>query len=95
MPSSAIFGISWWGNSARVPEGFPHRTFGDCQTWFGRTFGATVLALRTDGGPLVVSPGWDTPVPEGATLYYVAERRIEPARLHAGQAAYVRGLLGA
>jgi voltage-gated potassium channel len=71
--------------STHVPDGFPYRTFGDCQTWFGRTFGATVLALRTDGGPLVVSPGWDTPVPEGATLYYVAERRIEPARLHGGR----------
>ena len=69
--------------SIRLPGGFPHRTFGDCQTWFGRTFGATVLAVRTDGGPLVVSPGWDTAVPEGATLYYVAERRIEPARLPA------------
>ena len=71
--------------STRVPGGFPHRTFGDCQTWFGRTFGATVLAMRTDGGPLVVSPGWDTPVPGGTTLYYVAERRIEPARLHAAR----------
>ncbi len=67
--------------STHLPGGFPHRTFGDCQTWFGRTFGATLLALRTDGGPLVVSPAWDTPVPDGATLYYVAGRRIEPARL--------------
>ena len=71
--------------SARVPGDFAQRTFGDCQTWFGRTFGATVLALRTDGGPLVVSPTWDTAVPEGATLYYVAGRRIEPARLRGGR----------
>jgi voltage-gated potassium channel len=71
--------------SIRVPAGFPHRTFGDCQTWFGRTFGATVLALRSDGGPLVVSPGWDTAVPEEATLYYVAGHRIEPARLSGGR----------
>jgi voltage-gated potassium channel len=69
--------------STRVPDGFPHRTFGDCQTWFGRTFGATVLALRSDGGSLVVSPGWDTPVPEGTTLYYVAGQRIDTARLRA------------
>ncbi|SNS42344.1 voltage-gated potassium channel [Geodermatophilus pulveris] len=69
--------------SARVPTGFAQRTFGDCQTWFGRTFGATVIALRTDR--LVVSPGWDTPVPEGATLYYVASRRIEAARLAGGR----------
>ena len=67
--------------STHLPSGFPHRTFGDCQTWFGRTFGATVLAMRTGGGPLVVSPAWETPVPEGATLYYVAGQRIEPARL--------------
>ncbi|MGY1636095.1 ion channel [Geodermatophilus sp. SYSU D00742] len=66
--------------SARVPAGFPHGTFGDCQTWFGRTFGATVLALRAEGR-LVVSPGWDAPVTEGMTLYYVAGRRIEPGRL--------------
>lgn len=70
--------------SVRVPGGFPHRTFGDCQTWFGRTFGATVLALRPDGGPLLVSPGWDTPVPVGTTLYYVAGQRIDTARLRAG-----------
>ncbi|MGK5113904.1 potassium channel family protein [Geodermatophilus sp. CPCC 205506] len=70
--------------STRVPAGFPHTTFGDCQTWFGRTFGATVLALRTEGG-LEVSPGWDAAVPEGATLYYVAGRRIEPAQLGRGR----------
>ena len=28
--------------SVRVPPGFPHATFGACQTWFGATFGATV-----------------------------------------------------
>lgn len=61
--------------SMRVPAGFPHRTFGDCQTHFGRTFGATVLAVRGDDG-LVVSPPWDSPVPDGATLYYVARERI-------------------
>jgi len=42
-----------------------------------------VLALRSDGGSLVVSPGWDTPVPEGTTLYYVAGQRIDTARLRA------------
>nr|WP_204332253.1 ion channel [Geodermatophilus sabuli] len=70
--------------STRVPPGFPHATFGECQTWFGRSFGATLLAVRSDGG-LVVSPPWDTPVPTGTTLYYVAGRRIEPARLAAGR----------
>jgi voltage-gated potassium channel len=70
--------------SVRIPPGFPHATFGDCQTWFGRTFGATVLALRTPEG-LVVSPPWDRPVPEGCTLYYVAGRRIDADRLTAAR----------
>jgi voltage-gated potassium channel len=64
--------------SMPVPDGFPHATFGECQTWFGRTFGATVLALRAADG-LVVSPPWETPVPRGSTLYYVAAERIEGA----------------
>ena len=68
--------------SMPVPAGFPHGTFGDCQTYFGRTFGATLLALRGDGG-LVVSPPWDAPVPEGTTLYYVARRRIDAHQLAA------------
>ncbi|MGY1607754.1 MULTISPECIES: ion channel [unclassified Geodermatophilus] len=66
--------------SVRVPAGLSHRAFGDWQTAFGRDHGATVLALRTTDG-LVVSPSWDTPVPEGATLYYVAAHRLDPARL--------------
>ncbi len=70
--------------SIRVPAGFAQTTFGDCQTHFGRTFGATVLAVRDDGG-LVVSPPWDRPVPEGTTLYYVAEDRIDARRLTAGR----------
>jgi voltage-gated potassium channel len=70
--------------SARVPAGFAHASFGECQTWFGRTFGATVLAVRADGR-LTVSPGWDAPVAEGATLYYVAGQRIAPERLRAGR----------
>jgi voltage-gated potassium channel len=66
--------------SMRVPAGFPHATVGDCQTWLGRTFGATLLAVRTDG-ELTVSPSWDTPVREGTTLYYVARERIDAARI--------------
>jgi voltage-gated potassium channel len=68
--------------SMRVPAGFPHRTFGECQTYFGRTFGATLLAVRGESG-LVVSPPWDTPVPQGTTLYYVAGRRIDVDQLSA------------
>jgi voltage-gated potassium channel len=70
--------------SMPVPPGFAHATFGDCQTYFGRTFGATVLALRGGDG-LVVSPPWETPVPPGTTLYYVAPRRIEPDRPSRGR----------
>ncbi|MFD2093450.1 ion channel [Blastococcus deserti] len=70
--------------SMRVPAGFPHATFGDCQTYFGRTFGATLLAVRGADG-LVVSPPWETPVPEGTTLYYVAGRRIDAERAAVGR----------
>ncbi|MDT0276159.1 ion channel [Blastococcus goldschmidtiae] len=69
--------------SVRVSTGFPHATFGECQTYFGRIFGATVLALRGEGG-LRVSPPWDEPVPAGSTLYYVADKRIDDQRLGAG-----------
>ncbi len=61
--------------SMRVPGGFPHTTVGECQTWFGRTHGATLLAVRTDG-ELTVSPSWDTTVGAGSTLYYVASARV-------------------
>ena len=70
--------------SMRVPAGFPHPTFGDCQTWFGRTHGATVLAVRDTSG-LAVSPPWDRPVPEGTTLYYVAGERIDAQRPSSGR----------
>ena len=70
--------------SLRVPAGFPHPTYGDCQTYFGRMFGATVLAVR-GSNDLVVSPPWETPVPAGTTLYYVAAQRIEAERLTAGR----------
>ena len=70
--------------STRVPAGFGHSTFGECQTWFGRTHGATVLAVRDSDG-LLVSPPWDRPVPEGTTLYYVAAERIDARQLTAGR----------
>ncbi len=61
--------------SLRVPRDFPHATFGESQTHFGRSYGATLLAIRTADG-LIVSPAWDMPVGDGATLYYVGSRRI-------------------
>ena len=68
--------------SLRLPRGFPHRTFGDCQVHFGRAHAATVVAVRT-GDELLVSPPWDQPVDAGAVLYYLARERIEPSRLAA------------
>ena len=64
--------------SLRVPQDFPHATFGDSQTHFGRAHGATLLAIRTVDG-LVVGPAWDTPVEDGTTLYYVGRRRLTTA----------------
>lgn len=66
--------------SARLPEGLAGRTFGDCQTRFGRGFAATLLAVRHGDG-LAVSPPWDEPVRAGSVLYYVAAQRIDQARL--------------
>jgi voltage-gated potassium channel len=68
--------------SARLPAGLADRPFGECQTRFGRQFAATLLAVRA-GEQLLVSPGWDVPVPPGSVLYYVAAERIAPSRLAA------------
>jgi len=70
--------------SVALPRGYPHSTFGDCQMHFGRTFGATLLAIRTGDG-LVVSPPWDQRVDSGTTLYYVAGERIDASRLVAAR----------
>jgi voltage-gated potassium channel len=70
--------------SVKVPSGFGHATVGDCQTWLGRTFGATLLAIRSDAR-LAVSPAWDERLPAGATLYYMAGARIDPGRLAAAR----------
>jgi voltage-gated potassium channel len=60
--------------SMRVPPGFPHPTFGDCQVHFGRTFGhrARRSRGRRPGGELALA---DARAP-GTTLYYVAGQRI-------------------
>jgi voltage-gated potassium channel len=81
LMSSAAHGNTY---SVRVPAGFVHATFGDCQTWFGRTHGATVLAVR-DAAGLAVSPPWDRSVPAGTTLYYVAAQRIDAQELAAAR----------
>jgi len=66
--------------SAQLPENLSGRTFGECQTHFGRRFGATVIAVR-QADALSVSPAWDTPIQSGAVLYYVADRRIDGSQL--------------
>ena len=65
--------------SVALPEGFGHRTVGGCQEWLGRTFGATLLAVR-DGSGLTVSPPWDAALAAGSTVYYVASARIDAGR---------------
>ncbi len=78
-----VQGVQWHMPSLLVvPDGFPQRTVGDAQTFLGRTFGATLLAVRTRG-ELTVSPPWDRPVEPGATLYYVAKQRLDATRLAA------------
>jgi voltage-gated potassium channel len=66
--------------SLQLPAGHGFASFGDCQTHLGRRFGATVLAVRTDG-VLTVSPPWDAPVADGTTLYYVGRARIDVREL--------------
>lgn len=66
--------------SVAVPARFRYATFGEVQTAFGRDHAATVLAVR-HGDSLSVSPPWDRPIEEGATLYYVAAERVDPSRL--------------
>jgi voltage-gated potassium channel len=70
--------------SVRLPAGHGFATFGDCQTALGRSFRATVLAVRGPDG-LVVCPPWDTPLPQGTTLYYVGRSRIPTGELVAGR----------
>lgn len=61
--------------SIQVPTSLPERTFGELQQALGRWNAATIVAVRTDSG-LHVSPSWYDVVPVGATLYYVAKRRL-------------------
>jgi voltage-gated potassium channel len=61
--------------STAVPRALDGRTFGDFQQALGVNHRATILAARADH-ELLISPDWQTPVAAGATLYYVAERRL-------------------
>lgn len=66
--------------STAVPEGLGERTFGDLQVALGRRHQATVLAARADR-QLLISPDWETAIAAGATLYYVADRRLSPSEI--------------
>ena len=66
--------------SVTLPDGYANATFGDCQTHFGRTFGATLLAVRDSDG-MTVSPAWDRQLDEDTVLYYLADQRIDAERL--------------
>jgi voltage-gated potassium channel len=75
-----LMSASGHGNtySLKVPNAFPHATFGDCQMHVGRAFAATLVAVRR-GDELLVSPPWDQPLDEGTVLYYLAGQRINPS----------------
>ncbi len=65
--------------SQRLPETLAEQSFGECQTRFGREYGATVIAVR-QAGRMMVSPAWDEPLQRDAVLYYLADHRIDTAR---------------
>lgn len=65
--------------SVRLPDSFTNTDFGRCQVALGQRHDATVLAMASgEGGDLLVSPPWSTPVTPGAVLYYVARSRLTP-----------------
>jgi voltage-gated potassium channel len=63
-----------------LPPKLDHLTVGRCQVLLGQEHGATFLALDYDG-QLHVSPPWQQPIPGGATIYYIARRRLAATHL--------------
>lgn len=61
--------------SSQLPATVKTRSYGEWQTVLGKAHSATVLAISTGEGVLV-SPPWSTPVPPGATLFYVCGERL-------------------
>jgi Trk K+ transport system NAD-binding subunit len=61
--------------SAPLPASLGPVRVGECQSRLGREHRATLLAARTDEG-LLVNPAWETELPAGSVLYYVAPRRL-------------------
>lgn len=68
--------------SAPLPSALDGKDFGECQIWFGRSFGATVIAVRGADG-VRVSPPWDTVLSAGTTVYYLGSERIDRRALDA------------
>lgn len=66
--------------SVAVPRHLSGKPYGQCQTYFGRGFAATLVAVR-QGGQLLVSPAWDHRLTDDALLYYIAGERVDPSRL--------------
>ncbi len=66
--------------SVTLPTSLGRLSTEKCRMALGRTFGATVLAARTDDD-LVVNPAWDAELPVGAVLYYVSSRRLTDAEI--------------
>ncbi|SDQ71086.1 ion channel [Actinopolyspora saharensis] len=63
--------------SCRLPDSLDQTSYGACQLALGRRYGATALAVRTRSD-LLVSPEWETRLPAGSTLYYIARQRVPP-----------------
>jgi len=68
--------------STAVPAALADATFGELQQALGRAHSATVLAARS-ADKLLVSPGWDTTIPAGAVVYYIASHRLADSDLTA------------
>lgn len=65
--------------STPLPSALAKVDFGQVQTAMGRSFTTTVLAVQHDGG--ILTPDWETPLPEGSVLYYVGSRRLSPEEI--------------
>ncbi|HEU5470257.1 MAG TPA: NAD-binding protein [Actinophytocola sp.] len=66
--------------SMRLPADLGPVQVGRCQTALGRHHGVTVLAARTEH-ELLVNPTWDTELPAGAEIYYLAAGRLTPDQI--------------
>ncbi|MET8519019.1 ion channel [Nocardioides sp. NPDC004968] len=62
--------------SLTVPPSAATVDVGAWQAALGRSYGATLLAVRTVDG-IQVSPPWDLPVSPGARLFYIAADRLD------------------